>query len=138
MRGVPLLMTSRMTSSRPPPELCDSSGPYIGLVICGLVWQTRQDWLNNRMPSSCLSSRLPAAGWASAAPESGTSHATSNDGMIQALRRIGRPPVAVFCQPTTARRRREAGADRLRDRGIGLSLRAANAYHAAQDHRGGC
>src|SRR5436190_15779903 len=63
MRGLPFMMNSLMTSSFPPSESLDRTGPYCALVSCGLVWQTRQYWLNNRMPRSCLSL---SAGWPTA------------------------------------------------------------------------
>src|SRR3984957_3512470 len=68
MRGVPLLMTSLMTSALPPSEFIDSTGAYCGLTSCGLVWQTRQDWLNSRMPTR---------GWS--APPAGCADAASGD-----------------------------------------------------------
>src|ERR1700704_283961 len=54
--GVPLAMNTRSASSCPPIDTRDSTGPYCGLVICGLVWQTRQDWLKCRMTCNCWAS----------------------------------------------------------------------------------
>src|SRR6516162_1026691 len=63
MFGVPLLITSRITSSRPPSAFCDRSGPYFaGEVICSLTWQTMQDWLKRLRPRSCCGVSASAAG----------------------------------------------------------------------------
>src|SRR5439155_14006713 len=79
MRGVPLLMYSRMMSSWPPAEFFDSTGPYCcGLVACGLVWQTRQDWLNSRMPSSSLSLGASVLAAGCARPASGQAASKNN------------------------------------------------------------
>ena len=57
MRGVPLLMITRMTSSRPPELSLESSGPYMPETKVGLVWQTPHDCSNSRRPNFCCSLR---------------------------------------------------------------------------------
>src|SRR5580704_7365835 len=87
MRGVPLLMTSRMTSALPPSVFMDSTGAYCGLTNCGLVWQTRHDWLNSRRPSFCCWS-IPLGDCADAA----AGHGISANKTIQARRFMRLPP----------------------------------------------
>src|SRR5262245_7743269 len=66
MRGVPLVMMSRITSSRPPAVSLLSSGPNMPAIRVGLVWQTPQDVSKNRQPSFCWSlssTSAAAASW---------------------------------------------------------------------------
>src|SRR5450631_1025913 len=55
IRGVPLLMYSRINSSSPPRVSRESVGAYCLARCCTGVWQTPQDWLNRRNPSFCAS-----------------------------------------------------------------------------------
>src|SRR6266852_4751245 len=55
MRGVPLLMYSRIRSSSPPSVSRDNTGPYCRVRCCTRVWQTPQDWLKRRNPSRWVS-----------------------------------------------------------------------------------
>src|SRR5262252_4666754 len=69
MRGVPLLMYSRIRSSSPPSVSRDKAGPYCRVRCCTSVWQTPQDWLKRRNPSR----------WVSLSDASGTPCAKSTD-----------------------------------------------------------
>src|SRR5258707_10675540 len=51
MRGGPLLMYSRISSSSPPKVSRDKTGPYCRVRCWTTVWQTPQDWLKRRNPS---------------------------------------------------------------------------------------
>src|SRR5882762_5981374 len=51
MRGVPLPMYSRISSSSPPKVSRDNTGPYCRVRCWTTVWQTPQDWLKRRNPS---------------------------------------------------------------------------------------
>src|SRR5262245_15142332 len=55
MRGVPLLMYSRISSSSPPKVSRDNTGPYCRVRCWTTVWQTPQDWLKRRNPSRWVS-----------------------------------------------------------------------------------
>ena len=64
MRGVPLLMYSRIRSSSPPRVSRDSTGPYCRARCWTGVWQTPQDWLNSRRPSFWESLNDASGAWA--------------------------------------------------------------------------
>src|SRR5256885_13450533 len=66
MRSVPLAMNARIAPSLPPSDSPLSTGAYCGLVICGLVWHTRQAWLKCLKPSSCCELRAGPLCWAAA------------------------------------------------------------------------
>src|SRR3954470_8973118 len=84
-----------MTSSLPPAESFDSCGPKVGLVICGLRWQTPHDCDTSCWPSCCCS--LSAAGWAEAI----CGNDVSNKNARHALHFIpGSSRLAAFAQPT--------------------------------------
>src|SRR5882757_1086928 len=105
MRGVPLLMTPRMTSSRPPADSWDSVGPYCTLVICGLAWQTTQDWLKSRIPkrgAALHGRRAPGTifleAYAAAAPA---------ERWVASIRRKFRGPAFQLVGANRSRRKRE-------------------------------
>src|SRR6476661_1343939 len=84
MRGVPFMMVSRMTCSLPPAESFDSTGPNCCALICGLAWQTPQDWVTRRWPNCCCPVRDCA--------DTYETEAESNNAAKPARLNIGRPP----------------------------------------------
>src|SRR5262245_22989018 len=86
MRGVPSLMTPRMTSSLPPAVSLDSAGPKVRALICGGRWHTPQDWAKTRRPVVCVSLRVSSVAACCAGAASG--HAESASTRAAALRVI--------------------------------------------------
>src|SRR5215831_19152147 len=89
MRGVPLAITSRITSSWPPSEALESGGPKVAAPSCCLRWHTAQDWPNNCRPSCWAALRSSAAATDAKDSPATTTHAAITTLRISLLLRLG-------------------------------------------------
>src|SRR5262245_29385380 len=134
MRGVPSLMTPRMTSSLPPAVSLDSAGPKVRALICGGRWHTPQDWAKTRRPVVCVSLRVSSVAACCAGAASG--HAKSASTRAAALRVIFESSLdctfSNFLKSMPARRRAEGanlepgGVTGMRRARSGRALRQAS------------